>query len=64
MNNFQSIDSGQGMLKNDYEPNSSALDQALKKRREKLANTKRMTPQPDKDMGETAMEEDLRADGY
>lgn len=42
MDGFQSIESGNGILKNDYAPNSegSAMSAALKKRRKKLMESK------------------------
>jgi len=41
VNEFQSIDSGQGSLKNDYGPkDGNALEEALKRKRERLSFTK------------------------
>ena len=46
MNQFQGIESGQGLLKNDY-GQADALSLALKKRREKLMDTKGLQPPPE-----------------
>jgi len=42
MNDFQTIESGQGMLKNNYgdDDDKSTLAMALKRRRDKLKDTK------------------------
>ena len=41
MDNFQTIQSGQGTLKNGYGPkDGNALDEALKRKRERLSYTK------------------------
>jgi hypothetical protein len=49
MNQFQSIQSGQGILKDNYFPTdeSSALTTALRRKRRKLAETKGMEAQDD-----------------
>ena len=49
MNQFQSIQSGQGILKQDYvsDDSSSALATALRRKRKKLAATKGMEAKDD-----------------
>lgn len=50
MNDYQSVASGQGLLKNNYDVSDAAKDspmsEALASRRKKLADTKRITPSP------------------
>jgi len=49
MDSFQSIDSGKGILKNDQQ---DSLGAALKSKRKKLAETKRLGDTPDNEEDE------------